>query len=269
MITAKESYVDVEAANLYCRFSGKGEPVIILHGGPGLSMDYLLPGLEKLAQDNLVVFYDQRGNGTSSGVISAEYMTLEVFTNDLCAVVEHFHFDKFRLIGHSWGAYLAMVYAIAHGDKISELTLLNPIPVHGTTDENDPYERMIQQILDCDETDNTAMISTYRETLGRFFYNPSDFYKLGFESMGAEWLMRSARIHKLFENNFFRMPHDLRNSLKKLTVPTKIIHGIEDVVPESVSLDIQLAIPNSKVIKLKSGHFPHVEIEESLLKVLF
>jgi proline iminopeptidase len=54
----KEGFVSVKDGKLFYRTAGKGLPLIVLHGGPGLSQDYLLPQLYKLAENNLVIFYD-------------------------------------------------------------------------------------------------------------------------------------------------------------------------------------------------------------------
>ncbi|HEY2927062.1 alpha/beta fold hydrolase [Piscinibacter sp.] len=106
--------------------------VIVLHGGPGADYRYLY-SLKALADDYLVVFYDQRGTGLSPRV-PAEEITLQVFVNDLDAFVEAFGKGRpVHLVGHSWGAMLASAYAGAHPHKVKKIVLAEPAFLDSTT----------------------------------------------------------------------------------------------------------------------------------------
>jgi proline iminopeptidase len=106
--------------------------VIVLHGGPGADYRYLYP-LKALADDYLVVFYDQRGTGLSPRV-PAEQITLQGFIDDLDAFVEAFGKGRpVHLVGHSWGAMLASSYAGAHPHKVGRLVLAEPAFLDATT----------------------------------------------------------------------------------------------------------------------------------------
>jgi len=56
----EEKWIEVDQAKLFCRTLGEGKPLIVIHGGAGLSQDYLLPWLTKLAEHHFVIFYDQK-----------------------------------------------------------------------------------------------------------------------------------------------------------------------------------------------------------------
>jgi proline iminopeptidase len=106
--------------------------VIVLHGGPGADYRYLYP-LKALADDYLVVFYDQRGTGLSPRV-PAEEITLQSFVDDLDAFVQAFGKGRpVHLVGHSWGAMLASAYAGAHPHKVGKLVLAEPAFLDSTT----------------------------------------------------------------------------------------------------------------------------------------
>jgi proline iminopeptidase len=66
---SKETFVEHNNAKIFCKTAGAGNPIIVIHGGPGLSSDYLLPQMSELAKTHFVIFYDQRGCGHSSGDI--------------------------------------------------------------------------------------------------------------------------------------------------------------------------------------------------------
>ena len=107
-------------------FGDPNRPVlIVIHGGPGADYRYLY-ALKALADEHLVVFYDQRGTGLSPRV-PAEQITLQVFLDDLDAFVNAFGKGRpVHLVGHSWGAMLASAYAGAHPHKVAKLVLAEP-----------------------------------------------------------------------------------------------------------------------------------------------
>lgn len=92
-------------------------PLVVLHGGPGLSHDYLLP-LSDLADtvvDIPVIFYDQIGNARSTHLKSKlrTFWTIDLFIEELENILNHFGIrDDFSLLGHSWGGVLASEYEV-------------------------------------------------------------------------------------------------------------------------------------------------------------
>ncbi len=111
--------------------SDTNEVVIIIHGGPGMDYRYLLP-FQELANDYFIVFYDQRGTGLSPRVGAAE-LSIEQMRSDLTQIVQSYAGSrKVNLIGHSWGALLASVYANAYPDKVNKVILAEPwiLPIH-------------------------------------------------------------------------------------------------------------------------------------------
>lgn len=91
-------------------------PLVVLHGGPGLSHDYMLP-LRDLAHatDRPVLFYDQLGNGRSTRLPGKPraFWTINLFVAELENVLSHFAIaDGFDLLGHAWGGVLGLEFAL-------------------------------------------------------------------------------------------------------------------------------------------------------------
>ncbi len=100
-------------------------PVIVLHGGPGGDMQYL-QSLSALGSDYHVLFYDQRGTGLSARDDAARH-SIDLFLSDLDGIVRaHAGSRRVRLVGHSWGAMLAVAYTARHGDRVSHLVASEP-----------------------------------------------------------------------------------------------------------------------------------------------
>lgn len=124
----QERFIESGDAELFCKVGGKGEPLIVLHGGPGMSHDYLLPYMKRLEKNNFVIFFDQRGCGKSTGEINAETINIATYLEDIEAIRKEFGFEKVSVLGHSWGGLLAMEYAIAYPQSIDKLILLDSMP---------------------------------------------------------------------------------------------------------------------------------------------
>lgn len=115
--------------------SGTGPLVVALHGGPGLDHTYLRPWLDPLADQHELVYVDLRGQGRSQRVATADWssMTHAPFVADLDALRAHLGHQRMVLIGHSYGAHIALDYALTHPDGLDGLVLIGGAPVvdHG------------------------------------------------------------------------------------------------------------------------------------------
>jgi proline iminopeptidase len=115
-------------ARLYYREIGQGQPLVILHGGPDFDHHYLLPAMDRLADSFRLIYYDQRGRGRSGGQVEPDEVSMASEVADCLRIMEHFQLDRAALLGHSWGALLALEFALRHPDRVSHLILMNPAP---------------------------------------------------------------------------------------------------------------------------------------------
>lgn len=99
-----------------------GEPVVLLHAGPGGRSH---PGLRTLFEprDWRVVQFDQRGCGRSTPLGSVEANTTPALVEDLERLREHLGIARWALFGQSWGSSLALAYAVAHPERCTGLLL--------------------------------------------------------------------------------------------------------------------------------------------------
>ncbi|HJS95420.1 MAG TPA: alpha/beta fold hydrolase [Solirubrobacteraceae bacterium] len=102
--------VEVEGASLWTETQGAGVPLVLCHGGPGLS-DNLQPVAARVDDLARVHRYDQRGSGRSR---SAGPFDVASFVADLDALRRHWGHERWLVGGHSWGANLALCYAVTH-----------------------------------------------------------------------------------------------------------------------------------------------------------
>jgi proline iminopeptidase len=280
-IPAKDGFVKVDNGQLYYQIVGKGDPVIVIHGGPGLNQGYLLPGMAELAKNHQVVFYDQCGSGRSMvSIIDEQHINDEQFVEDLENLRKALGYSKITLVGHSAGGMLAMRYAIKYGSHVKKMVLMNTSPatsagIHDFVEEVErriaPSAAEIENLQKSQaflENDSEAIVKFYSLFFQYYFHNPSDLKKLNMhlESQRAAVCMQVAKI---LEKSLFTKFVDLTDDLQKLKIPTLIIHGESDALPISTAQEIATAIKGSKlVVQKQCGHFPYIEKPEEWLAIV-
>jgi proline iminopeptidase len=266
-----EYFVDCQDAQLFCRTIGKGNPLIVIHGGPGLTQDYLLPQMQKLARDNFVIFYDQRGCGQSTGEVNVNTITIENFVNDIEKIRQSFGYDKVSILGHSWGGFLAMQYALTYPKQVDKLILANSMPA--SSEElslffNEwiyrmaPYKEelnVIYQSKDFQEGNKEIVEHLYRLIFQTYCYNPEKAKHLNLR-MPATASIKGSQVNAILQDNLLGKSFDLHQALRNLTHRTLVIHGDSDPIPALTAQHIHENIKGSKYILMKEcGHFPYVE----------
>lgn len=123
----KDTLLPINGTSIFIREIGKGSPIIIVHGGPGLNHSYFLPHLNSLAKKNRLIFYDQRACGNSSGMLDSTQMSLSLFVEDIEEIRKNLKLGKVAILAHSWGGLVAMNYASKYSQNISALILSNSV----------------------------------------------------------------------------------------------------------------------------------------------
>ena len=122
-IPTREGFVDANGVMIYYMALGRGEPLLIVHGGPGASHDYFLPYLLPLARHNRLIFIDERGSRRSQKLEDASGYTVENMVEDVEAVRQALGLGKISLLGHSYGGALAQAYALKYQKNLTHLIL--------------------------------------------------------------------------------------------------------------------------------------------------
>jgi pimeloyl-ACP methyl ester carboxylesterase len=115
-----------DGTTLYYDVAGKGDPVLLLSGGPGFSPDYLRPIAEKLGDGHRFILLHQRGTGKSVvATYDANALSLKNLVGDVEALRKELKVDKLVIAGHSFGGILSMMYAREYPERIAALALID------------------------------------------------------------------------------------------------------------------------------------------------
>ena len=160
---------DADAAEDRDGRSGK-LPLLVLHGGPGFPHDYLedLAGLAQANQGRAVVFNDQIGCGRSDHSDDSALWTTATFVEEVAAVRDALGLERVHLLGHSWGGWLALEYALRGPGGIASLILASavaslPAFAAETRRLKESLPAEVQEVIDRHEADGTIDANAYRE----------------------------------------------------------------------------------------------------------
>lgn len=275
----QEGYIEAgSGVRLFYRLVGTGgDTVIVLHGGPGFNMEYFAKDLEPLAATHTLLFYDQRGAGRSTLVSDSASLDGKRFAEDLEAVRRHFGLARVTLLGHSWGAGVIALYAVQHPDRIGRLLVVGGIPLR-QKDLVAVFEDLAAR------RDSTTRAEMQRWSEARVA-DPGDaaachaYYVLWFVPFFGDTSAAGrskgdfcagtpeSRRNKIVSVDRFVATSlgdwDWRATLRRVTAPTLVIHGTEDVLPVAGGREWAAVVPQARLLLLEGiGHFPYLEAPE-------
>ena len=274
----ESGYLQANGADFYFQSFGNGEPLIVLHGGPGLDHTYFLPQMQQLSRNYHLIFYDQRACGRSSLSVQPETMSMDGFVEDLEALRVEMGLDQINLMGHSWGGLLAMHYAIKYPQHLKSMILMSSV---GASTAGREQEAAVLQSR-----------RTRTDSVEQGYILESDAYKSG--QVGAyqdifRILFRSQfydrkktrELTLTFQETFretSRMMHllgpdlreyDLGPKLEQVQVPTLLLYGDYDPWSTLAAPDLADHLPNARLEVISNcGHFPYIEKPQEFFKVV-
>ena len=268
-----ETALEVPGARLHVRAVGQGEPLVVLHGGPDFDHAYLLPEMDGLAEACRLVYYDQRGRGRSSG--EAGDVTIESEVADLDAIRVHLGLERLALLGHSWGALLALEYATRLPHRTRALVLMNPAPAsHGELQAWRAQRRatdgpVLEEMGRIAETpayaagDLEADASCYRLHFGSVLESQAQLESLVSRlrrHFTPRDVLRARTIEqRLHEQTWDQPGYDLVPKLAAHPVPALVLHGERDFFPVDAPRRIAEAAGGRLVVLAGCGHFAYLE----------
>ena len=246
---------------------GSGHPLLLMHGGPGADR-WTLSGLRRLADEFTLVFYDHRCNGRSEGA-PVTSMTWENLTADADAIREALGFERWAVLGHSFGGHVALEYALRYPERLSHLVLVNTAAEARWAQENasrllatrgwSPEIVQLSRRWFNGQIEPRKMLRTLIK-LGPAYYHSASLWLVGRALLDGGWRTKLRPEALSFFGRYAR-GWSVLDRLGEITAPTLVIAGASDFVfPPEAQRDLTTRLPNARLNLIeRAGHDPWLE----------
>lgn len=276
-VPVTEGTIDFRGYRTWYRIVGEDVdsrlPVVVLHGGPGATHQYLEP-LDVLAESGRrIVFYDQIGCGRSDRPTDPEFYETETFVDELVTLRAALGLDRVHLVGQSWGGMLAMQYALERPPGLASIVVADsPADMGQWVSEANRLRAAlpsdVQRVLAEHEAAGTTTAPEYQAAVEIFYRKhvcrldpwPDSFVRT------AEALERDNFVYLVMNGpSEFHVIGKLASwsildRLHEIETPTLLISGAHDEATPAIVGAIAERIPHAEwVLFDESSHTPHLE----------
>lgn len=296
---AEADYWQVERdIRLYHFADGTGTNVLVIHGGPGYPIASPPAGLVRLNDRYRFQYYDQRGSGKSTRPID-HFTSPNYFENmqtldrtlglgaqiaDIERIRQILGKEKLIVMGHSFGGFLASLYAAEFPEHVEALVLIAPAETLVMPSDSDLFAEIKALLPDEMKSDYEAYLKRYLDYGSIFSRNEAEFVALNDEmaryysaalrtrglnlpeeqskALSGGWM-----VHAMYLS--MGIKHDYRERLRGVTAPVLVIHGQLDLQSEKSSRLYAETFPNAEFRVIdNAGHFAWVEQPEAFARVV-
>jgi proline-specific peptidase len=268
--------MSIRGISLNVKVMGNGYPLVLMHGGPGADLHTLM-SFRKCADKFTLVFYDHRCNGRSTGA-EVTSMTMENLTADADALRQALGFEKWAVLGHSFGGNVALEYALHYPQNLSHLLLMDTGAANSWAQEKAPQE-LAKRGFDPEIVDLTRRYFNGQIEPKEMFpslmklskaYNP--YTNLSQLLQMLFWGLQTKLQPETFvySESHFLKGWTVMDRLGEIKVPTLVMAGREDFIyPPEHQEELATAIPNARLVIIdRAGHNPHDEQPAETLKAV-
>lgn len=156
--------LDLEGVQLALEDLGSGEPTFLFVHGWTCNRSFFAPQARYFSRHHRVVSVDLRGHGESEMPRGA--YPIEVYAEDLAAMIQRLNLGRVVVVGHSMGGLVALQLAAAHGESVTALVMIDPSPFEASKERLVRVEQLLRDIEE-------GNIDTYRRLLAGSFFLPS------------------------------------------------------------------------------------------------
>lgn len=277
---------------------GEGRNVLVIHGGPGMPFLKPMSGLDPLTKEYRFHYYDQRGCGESTRPID-RFESSNMYQNmmeldrtlglgaqiaDIERIRQILGDDKLILIGHSWGGFLASLYAAEFPEHVEALILVSPantlvmpqpeadsdlfasVRAKLPADQQAEFDEFMKEYMNFNmlfqksEADLLAM----NEEFGKYYVQVVNVENTPMPKQGKPggWMTWGMYVS-------MGQRHDYRSALQKVSAPVLVIHGANDLQSEAASRIYEEVFPDAEFFVIENaGHFSFEEQPDDFARIV-
>lgn len=211
------NFMEVNGVKLYYEVYGQGEPLLLIHGNNS-SMASFNNQLEILSKKYKVICLDSRGQGNSSS--NDTKLTYELMADDVNVFLDKMNLKNVNILGWSDGGNIAVILGMEHPDKVKKMAIMGTVLYNNETSVDSKINKILNQQVN---------------------------------EMKANGISENDMNYRL-KILLLTEPNINPDALKKIQVPTLVMAGEHDVMPEKHTKLIADKIPNGKMLIFKGGN---------------
>ncbi len=250
-------WVSAGGAKLHIVERGQGLPLFVLHGGPGMESNYFRPYLEPLEAAFRVVYIDQPGQGLSERFAPSRPYTMPQAVEAIEALRVALGYDRIALLGHSYGGFVAQLYAQRFPQSLAALVLVDTA---ASADWNAEANANINRVATPEQRGLGLSLSDderIRRVLALYFDPPDQARADAF----MDKLISSPQAWRQLTATPEFQSFDMRPHHGSMRVPTLVVVGENDMITTpGQARTIAAGIPGARLeVFPRTGHNPFVE----------
>jgi pimeloyl-ACP methyl ester carboxylesterase len=260
--------VPIRDVSLFVEVIGHGYPLVLMHGGPGADHWSML-AFRDCADRFTLVFYDHRCNGRSTGA-PVSSMTWENLTADADALRQELGFERWAVLGHSFGGHVALEYALRYPDSLSHLVLLdtggdsrwareNAARILAGRGYSPQTVQLVRRFFTGQIAPNEMLPAMMR--FGDAYYHRHGILTAARQLIHGEWRAKVRPEALIFAGRELLKDWTVMDRLGEITVPTLVLAGRDDFLfPPEHQVQLAAGIPDAQLrIIERAGHNAHDE----------
>ncbi len=273
----------VNGAKLWYESEGKGEPLLLIPGGPGTAHDYFHPFFSDLTGSCRIIYFDAFGRGKSDRAKSPAEYTFDRDVEDIEGLRRALALGKINILGHSYGGAVAEAYALKYPESVKRLILADTL-FSGQMwqagqdvlnyELRNQFPEMWQKVKEVRAQGYRSSAKEHQDVYQLpegllYFYDASNANKVT-QDWNPEVFFSIAGHDANFLIGGDIAKLDFRTQLKNLKVPILVIAGRYDRVSiPKYALQFKKYAPQAQFVMFeKSGHFPFIEENAETIRVL-
>ncbi len=254
-----EGYIASGNSKIYYRTFGKGEPLLIINGGPGMNSDGFVNLAKELSKNNKTIIYDQRGTGKSAlSKLDSTTITMDLMVDDIEKLRQHLKIEKWAILGHSFGGMLASYYATLYPQNIASLILSSSggidleLLTYVSQRVNNRLSKQERDSLDYwNQKINAGDTSHYVRLQRGLALAPAYVYdRKNIPAIAERLTQGNSAINELVWQDLQKIKFDCAAQLSHFDKPVLIIQGKQDIIEEKTALKEHKVLKNSKLVLL-------------------
>jgi proline iminopeptidase len=272
--------MSIRDVSLFVEVVGHGYPMLLMHGGPGADHWTMLP-FRRCADRFTLIFYDHRCNGRSEGA-PVSSMTWENLTADAEELRQRLGFERWAVLGHSFGGQVALEYALRYPDSLSHLVLLDTGGESRWSQRNgadlltkrgySPEKVELVRRFFNGQIAPKEMVPALMRFGGAYYHRrgPSLLLLMAREMIHGEWRTKTQPEALIYGGRELLKDWTVMDRLGEIKVPTLVMAGRDDFLfPPEHQLELAAGIPNARLrIIERAGHNAHSERPHEVIEAV-